>query len=95
MSQLSSSLTFDQLQSKWSAQLNPILANPATNPNILPVIALKTGVNVINHGLGRIQQGWLQFDVDAAITVYRSQPFNTTTLTLIASGPANIILGVF
>lgn len=95
MSQLSTNLPADQLQAKWASQLNPIISNPMTNMTILPVFALKTGVNVINHTLAQTQQGWQQLDIDAAITVYRSAPFNSTTLTLTASGPANIILGVF
>lgn len=83
------------LQTKWTAQLNPVLANPTTNMSILKNITITTGTNVINHKLGQTQQGWFITDVTAAISLYRSAPFNNLTLTLVSSGPATISLAVF
>lgn len=83
------------LQTKWTAQLNPVLANPTTNLSILSGVSIITGVNVINHLLGQKQQGWIILDINAASTIYRSQPLNDKTLTLTASAPAVITLGVF
>ena len=83
------------MQNKWSSQLNPVLANPLTNPTILKNIALVSGANVINHKLGQMQQGWFVTDINASATVYRSAPFNDLTLTLTASAPCTISLGVF
>lgn len=83
------------MQSNWSAQLNPVLSNPMTNASILKGIVLATGANVINTRLGTKAQGWFITDIDAAVTVYRSAPFNNLTLTLTSSGPATINLAVF
>jgi hypothetical protein len=83
------------MQSQWSSQLNPVLSNPMTNPTFVKNYALVTGVNVINHKLGMTPVGWIQTDINAAITLYRSQPFNPLTLTLTSSGPAVISLAVF
>jgi hypothetical protein len=88
-------LPLSLMQNTWSAQLNPVLANPVTNPGLLTGISIVSGVNVINHKLGRPMQGWKVTDINAAITLYRSQPFNSSTLTLTASGAAIINLEVF
>jgi hypothetical protein len=88
-------LPLSLMQNTWAAQLNPVLSNPTTNPGILTGIILVSGVNVINHKLGRLMQGWKVTDINAAITLYRSAPFNSSTLTLTASGAATINLEVF
>lgn len=79
----------------WANVLNPFLANLLNNVSILKNINLSTGVNVINHGLGRQMNGWFLVDIQAAQTVYRSAPFNSSTLTLTASGPVTCSIGVF
>lgn len=83
------------LQSNWTAQLNPIIANPLTDPTILTNVSLATGVNVINHLLGKTQQGWFITDINAVVSIYRSAPFNNLTLTLTSSAPCTVSLGVF
>lgn len=83
------------MQSQWASQINPVLVNPMTNMQILKNVKLTTGANVINHLLARAQQGWMILDINAAVTVYRSQPFNDKTLTLTSSGTATVNLGVF
>ncbi len=95
MSQLSSNLSHEQLQNKWSATLNPIIANPLTNPIILTDIVLASGANVINHKLQRQMRGWLIIDLNANVTIYRSAPMNDSTITLTSSGAATINLAVF
>lgn len=87
--------TLSRLQTQWKAILDPVVASPVTNPTLLRNVVLKTGVNTINHTLQATQQGWLVTDVNAAITLYRSAPFNDLTLTLTASGPAVISLLVY
>lgn len=87
--------TLSRLQTNWKSILDPVLSNPITNPTLLKNIVLKTGVNTINHALQATQQGWLVTDINAAITLYRSLPFNDLTLTLVASGPATISLLVY
>lgn len=88
-------LDWAQAQTRWKSQLDPVLANPTTNMTILKNVSIVSGINVINHLLQQVQQGWVVLDINAAITLYRSAPFNTTTLTLTASGPATVTLGVF
>lgn len=88
-------LPLSLMQSTWSAALNPVLSNPTTNPGIITNQVLVTGMNVINHKLGKKMQGWVITDINAAITVYRSQPFNDLTLTLVASAPGVVSLEVF
>lgn len=83
------------LQTKWTSELNPVLALPLNSPSILKNISVSTGVNVINHKLGRNPIGYLLIDSNAAITLYRSAAFNDLTLTLTSSGSAQIALMVF
>jgi hypothetical protein len=83
------------MQNRWSSELNPMLRNPVNNMSVLKDVKLVSGDNVINHLLGRKLQGWVILDVDAPTSVYRSAPLNNLTLTLNASAPAVVILGVF
>ena len=95
MAQLSTKLSFSDMLTKWASQLNPILANPITNPRLLPNIPLIVGTNTINHGLSQTQQGWYITDINAAATIYRSQPFNSNTLTLTSNAACIVDLVVF
>lgn len=88
-------LSLDMMQTKWKSQLDPVLANPMTNISILKNVQLKSGSNVINHLLGQMQQGWILTDIQGAVTVYRSAPFNEFTLTLISSADVTVNIGVF
>lgn len=84
------------MQTSWAAQLNPLLNNPLNSAIIIKDVVLVTGDNVINHKLGKTQQGW--FLVDAQSTpsgIYRSQPFNSLTLTLNAPAGVTVSIGVF
>lgn len=83
------------LQTRWASILNPVLINPVTNPTLLTNIKIVSGANVINHRLGRMQQGWVVTDIDANVTLYRSATFNDSTLTLTSSGSATINLLVY
>lgn len=92
---LSPNLPWDLAKTKWSLELNPIIVNPLTNPLLIKNINLVSGSNVINHGLGRLQQGWIVTDAQGSATVYRDQPFTKTTLSLHSSGSVTISLAVF
>ena len=92
---LAQKLTLDQLETKWAAEINPILANPVNNVSILPGVSLKLGTNVINHLLGKVQQGWFLTDIQGPAVIYRSIPFNNLTLTLVSSAAVNVSIGVF
>lgn len=80
---------------RWATDINPVLQLPPNQGLLLKNIPLATGVNVINHLLGRNQQGWILTDMDAPVTVYRSQPFNNLTLTLTSSGNVNVSIWAY
>lgn len=88
-------LPLELLDNQWSAQLNPLLANPLNNASILEDVPLRIGVNVINHKLGRKMQGWFLTDIQGAATIYRSAAFNSLTLILTSDATVTVNLGVF
>lgn len=97
-SSLSPKLPWELANPKWSAALNPVLANPLINGLLLKDIVVRTGTNIINHELGRKLQGYFVVMNSAAVTFYDSQIINqkpNLTLALNASGPATISLYVF
>lgn len=83
------------LQTKWKSQIDPVLANPMTDMSILKNVNLIAGSTVINHLLGRNQQGWVVIDIQAPATIYRSAQFNNLTLTLTSSAAVTVSIGVF
>jgi hypothetical protein len=95
MAKLAQKLTLDQLQTKWAAQLNPILAIPMLSGIQLNNVVLASGSNVINHLLQRQQQGWIVTDQQGAASLSRSAPFNNLTLTLTASAACTVNLWCF
>lgn len=83
------------LQTSWQAQLNPLLLNPLVQGISRNNLVLSSGVNTINHLLGRKPLGFVITDINASATIFRSQPFNPLTLTLTASANATVNLYVF
>jgi hypothetical protein len=92
---LSYKLEWVQANPLWASTLNPIIANPLNGTTILKSIELTNGVTVVNHLLGRLMQGWFIVDINAAATIYRSQPMNNLTLTLTSSAAVTVNIGVF
>lgn len=92
---LSQKLAWALANPKWASELNPLLSNPLNNVSILTNIVLQSGNNTINHLLGRLQQGWVIVDIQGAAAIYRSAPFNTTTLVLNSSAPVTLSIGVY
>lgn len=88
-------LPWQTAQTKWKSQLDPLLATPILTGTLLQNITLISGVNVINTKLGVTPQGWVITDSNAAVTVYRSAPFTSLTLTLTSSGNATVSIWVF
>lgn len=83
------------MQTRWASELNPVLDIPFLAGLQLTNISLINGATVINHKLQRQMQGWFITDVSAAATIYRSQPFNQTTLTLTCGAAVVVNLWVF
>lgn len=52
-------LPLEQMQVNWATAIDPVLSNPIVNGNQLKSIALVSGINSINHKLGRKPQGYL------------------------------------
>lgn len=91
----SDDVEFQLMQNRWSAILNPLLAKPLSSANILKEISITTGVNTINHLLGRKMQGWIICDITASAILYRSQPMNDKTLTISSNGDCVVNLVVY
>lgn len=87
-------LQLQQMQTQWSALLNPVLANTLVAGHLIKA-PLINGVTVINHGLGANMNGWMIADQDAQAQIYRSQPLNDKTLTLTSNAAVNVALWVF
>lgn len=86
---------FQLMQSSWSTQINPLLANPSLKSLLIKDIALASGANVISHRLGRKPQGWRIVDINGAATIYRSANFNNLTLTLTSDASVTVAIEVF
>lgn len=83
------------VQTTWSKELNPILAIPILQGLALTQVALINGITTINHLLNRQMTGWFLTDISAAAMIYRSQPFNPTTLVLTSNAACVINLWVY
>lgn len=92
---LSSKLQWELMNPILASTMNPIIASPLSSASILKNIVLVNGVSTINHKLGRMMQGWFLTDINSPATIYRSAPFNSTTLTLTSDASVIVSIGVF
>jgi hypothetical protein len=93
---LSSKLPWELANPKWAAALNPFLGLPILNGNMVTSIAMTASKPLaINHLLGRTPQGWFLMDNAANAVVWRTQPFNSNTITLESSANTTISIWVF
>lgn len=88
-------LPLEQLQNQWKSAIDPVINLPMLKGLQLTDITLINGVTVINHRLGRQQQGFIITDINAAATIHRSQPFNNLTLTLTSNAVVIVNIWVF
>jgi hypothetical protein len=96
MAFLSSKLPWDLANTKWAAELNPIISLPFLNGNLISNIKLIASTPLpVNHLLQRMPQGWFLFDNTANAVVWRSASFTTTTITLESSANTTVALLVF
>jgi hypothetical protein len=89
---------FQLMQTRWASILNPILAGPLSQSNILANVSLINGVNVIDHKLGRKLQGWWIVRQNAAAQIYDNQANNLMsdkTLVLTSNAAVTVNLVVF
>lgn len=93
---LSTKLPWTQANPLWAAQLNPVLSNLLVEGRLLSNIALTaTTPLTINHMLGKNQTGFIITDQNASASIYRTQPFNPTSLTIESTQTVTISLWVF
>ncbi len=92
---LSSNLPWERMNPLLASSLNPLLANPTNSISIISNVRLIAGTNIVNHLLGHMMNGWFLVDIQGIATIYRSAPMNNLTLTLTASAPVTVSLGVF
>lgn len=85
----------DLWQSRLKSELDPVLSNPIVNGLLLPSLQLMSGVNVINHLLGRNQIGWFIVDQNGTSQFHRSAPLNSKTLTLQSTNAVVASIWVF
>jgi hypothetical protein len=86
------------LQTNWAQQLNPVIQLPINSGSILQNVVLSSGLNVVNHKLGRKLQGWFIVRQNAAGSFYDSQdinPYPDLTLFLNSSATVTVHLFVF
>lgn len=87
------------LQTNWASQLNPLLSQPLASSLFLKNVSLVSGVNNINHKLGRKLQGWVVTRMqDVHVNLYDLQNSNQMTdkiLILNSSGAGVVDLLVF
>ena len=89
-------LTWDKANTLWAASLDPVLANLLVQGAQLRGIVLVANTpQTLNHYLGKTQTGFIVTDLNAAAIVYRTQPFNSQTITLESSANATCSIWCF
>lgn len=84
----------EQLQSNVVQALQPLLKSPIIDGVHLKDVALASGSNDVNHGLGRPIEGWIVTNRSGTATVH-STGSNYKTLTLVASADVTVSIWVF
>lgn len=88
-------VALDLYQSKLKSELDPLLANKLTQGSLLQGLTLNPGVNVINHKLQRMPQGWFVVDINGNANIWRSAPFTNLTLTLTSSAASSFTISLW
>ena len=89
-------LPVNLLQTGWAQKIDPVISNAIVKGVQLTNIALVSGKdNSIPTTLNRTQQGWFITDNNTNCTVWRTQPFNSTTLTLQCSANTTVSIWVY
>lgn len=90
-------LPLNQMQVNWAQQLDPIIANPLLKGVQQFNIPLVTGVNTINHLLGRKYQGYLITGMHNAYAQIFDTPSQLPQFTLVlnASAPTSVDIYVY
>ena len=86
-----------RLQDSIIRAVNPIAALALLNGTLVGPVALTTSFASVNHGLGRVYQGWIVTRSNALVTVAENMLATNQNLaiSLKASANATIYLWVF
>lgn len=96
MGALTTQLDWPKANPLWASKLNPVLANLLIQGSQLSGIVLVANTpQSFNHFLGKNQTGWIVTDQNSSANIYRTQPFNDSTLTLESSADVTINLWVY
>lgn len=96
MAFLSPKLPWELAQTRWASTLNPFLALPILNGNMIVDIDLTASTpRAINHLLQRMPQGWVLTDNTANAVIWRAADFNNFAITLESSADTTISIWVF
>lgn len=85
--------SINQIQQFIAQTLQPLITNPLLFGNIVSSVQLKTGTNIVNHGLGRMLQGWSLVRKRGAADVYDQQDTNpnpSKTLVLVSTADVSV-----
>lgn len=88
----------NSVQDNLVRSLNPVFNTPILFGNLLTEIPLLTGLNTINHKLGRTLTGWIIVRKRASADIYDNQDTNASpasTLLLTSSAPVLVDIYVF
>lgn len=84
------------LQTRWASILDPVVAAPSNNVNLVSNVVLSTSATSINHGLGQNYQGWYITRQSGNATIWEApSQMPNLTLNLIATSGITISVGVF
>ena len=86
MQQLPLKLNADLMQARWKSIIDPLLSNPVNNVSLLQDVALTNGLNIVNHKLNRVPEGWFITDIDMPANIWRYGEATDTTISLIVNG---------
>jgi hypothetical protein len=93
---LSPNLPWALANPKWAAALNAVLAVPLVSGQAISNIILPaTTPTVVYHSLDQIPNGWFLIDNTANAVIWRTQPFNSKSITLEASAKTTISIWIY
>ena len=93
---LSSNLAWSLMNPILARVLNPIISNIwLQGVQVSGLVMIANTPNSFNHGLGRAPKGWALVDNTASATIWRTQNFNSTSLTLESSANTTISVWIF
>jgi hypothetical protein len=93
----------EQVQSNISNTIAPVLKSLIVDGVLVKDIVLASGVNRVNHTLGRPPEGWIIVDRNSAATVFKTVPVagtantitDSSTISLTASGAVTVSIWFF